>query len=61
MVGVGFLQKLWAKPFLEDVWPFFDPMIKVCSRTASVEAKWGPRGELFFFLIQKELGDGAGQ
>ena len=59
MVGVGFIQRLWAQPFWEDVWPFLDPMFNVCSRTTSVErnapGKEGSHGELFFFLIQKEL------
>ena len=27
----------------------------------NVPGKYGPHGELFFFLIQKEPGDGAGQ
>ena len=35
-----------------------DPMESVCSRTASTDwnmpGKYGPHGELFFFLIQKE-------
>ena len=57
--GVGFLQSLWEKPIWEGVWPYLDPMDSVCSRTASVgwtvPGKYGPHGELFFFLIQKEL------
>ena len=39
-------------------WPCLDSMDSVCSRTASVEwngpGKYGPHGELFFFLIQKK-------
>ena len=42
----------------EGVWPYLDPMDGVCLRTASMEwnvpGKYGPHGELFFFLIQKE-------
>ena len=42
----------------EGVWPYLNPMDSVCLRTASVEwnvpGKYGPHGELFFFLIEKE-------
>ena len=38
--------------------PTLDPIDSVCLRTASMEwnvpGKYGPHGELFFFLIQKE-------
>ena len=37
------------------IWPYVDLMDSVCLRTASI--KWnmyGPHGELFFFLIQKQ-------
>ena len=58
MAGVGLLQSLWEKPIWEGVWPYLDPMDSVCLRTASMEwnvsGKYGPHGELFFFLIQKE-------
>ena len=58
MAGVGFLQSLWEKPIWEGVWPHLDPMDSVCLRTSSMEwnvpGKYGPHGELFFFLIQKE-------
>ena len=58
MAGVGFLHSLWEKPTWEGVWPYLDPMVSVCLRTASMEwnvpGKCGPHGELFFFLIQKE-------
>ena len=58
MAGVGFLQSLWGTPIWEDVWPYLDPVNSVCLRTASmgwnVPGKYGPHGELFFFLIQKE-------
>ena len=41
----------------EGVWPYLDPMDSVCLRTPSMElnvpGKYGPHGELFFFLIQK--------
>ena len=46
-----FLQSLWEKP----IW---DAMDTVCLRTASMEwnvlDKYGPHGELLFFLIQKK-------
>ena len=58
MAGVGFLQSLWEKPIWDEVWPYSDPMDSVCLRTASMEwnvpGKYGPHGELFFFLTQKE-------
>ena len=44
----------------EGVSPYLDPMdsVPVCLRTASMEwnvpGKYGPHGELFFFLIKKE-------
>ena len=54
----GFFQSLWVKPIWEGVWPYLDPMENVCLRTASMDwivpGKYGPHGELFFFLIQKE-------
>ena len=52
MAVVGFLQNFVGKADLGG------PMDSVCLRTASVEwnvpGKYGPHGELFFFLIQKE-------
>ena len=58
MAGVGFLQSLWEKPTWEGVWSYLDPMDFVCLRTAAMEwnvpGGYGPHGELFFFLIQKE-------
>ena len=58
MAGVGFLQNVWEKSIWEVVWPHLDPMDSVCLRTASMEwnvaGKYGPHGELFFFLIQRE-------
>ena len=48
----------WLSPHLGG--PHLDPMDSVCLRTASMErnvpGKYGPHGELFFFLIQKERG-----
>ena len=42
----------------EGVWPHLDPMDSVCLRIASMEwnvlGKYGPHGELFFFLTRKE-------
>ena len=59
MAGVGFLHRLCEKPIWQGVWPYLDPMDGVCLRTASVEwnvsGKYGPHGELFFFLIQKDF------
>ena len=58
MAGVGLLQSLWEKLIRKGIWPYLDPMDSVCLRTAStvrnVPGKYGPPGELFFFLIQKE-------
>ena len=43
----------------EGVWPYLDSMESACSRTASMEwtvsGKYGPHGELFFFLFEKEM------
>ena len=58
MAGVGVLQSLWGSPIWEGVWPYLDPTDCVCLRTASmawnVPGKYGPHGELFFFLIQNK-------
>ena len=52
------VPELWSKPLWEKVWPYLDPWDGVRQRTASshwnVPGKYGPHGELFFFLIQKE-------
>ena len=65
MVCAGFLRRPWEKPIWEGAWPYLDPWDSVCLRTASVErnvpAKYGPHGELFFFLIDKELATMRGQ
>ena len=57
MACTGFLYSLWEKPIWEGVCPYPD-LGPVCLRTASVEwnvpGKYGPHGELFFFLIHKE-------
>ena len=57
-VSTEILQKMWERPFWEGVWPYFDPWDSVRLCTASVEwnvpGKFGPHGELFFFLIKKE-------
>ena len=48
----------WGKLLWESVWPYRDPWDDVRLRTASthwnVPGKYGPQGELCFFLIQKE-------
>ena len=58
MAVVGFLQILWEKPIWEDVWPPLDQMDSVRLRTASTlwydPKKYGPHGELIFFLMKKE-------
>ena len=64
MEGAFFNGRCWlpstfvGEADLEGVWPYLDPMDSVCLRTASMEwnvpGKYGPHGELFFFLIQKE-------
>ena len=52
MAAVGFLRSLLGTR------PHWDPMDSVWLRTASMEwnvqGKYGPHGELFLFLIQKE-------
>ena len=58
MAGDGFLPSLRKKPIWEGVRPYLEAMDSVCLRTASMEwnlpGKYGPHGELFFFLIQEE-------
>ena len=57
-VGTKILQKMWDGPFLEGVWPCLDSWDSVRLRTAStywnIPGKYGPHGELFFFLVKKE-------
>ena len=52
------VPKMWDKPLWESVWPCLDSPDGVRLRTASthwnVLKKYGPRGELFFFLLKKE-------
>ena len=53
-----FLQSVWEKPIWEGVWPYMDPMDSVFTYSIhgmNVLGKYGPHGELFCFLIQKEL------
>ena len=59
MAGGGFLQSLWEKPIWEGVWPYFGSDGQ-CVFTHSIHgvecaSEVWPHGELFFFLIQKEL------
>ena len=58
-MGTNILQKMWEGPFWEGVWPCLDAWDSVRLRTAStcwnVSGMYGPHGELFFFLIKKEL------
>ena len=57
-VGTRILQKMWERPFWEGVWPCLDLWDSVRLRTASTcwdaPGKYGPHGELFFFLTKKE-------
>ena len=52
------VPKMRDKPLWESVWPYLDPWDSVRLRTASthwnVPGKYGPHGELFFFLLKKE-------
>ena len=52
------VPELWRKLLWEKVWPCLDPWDGVRPRTASthwnLSGKYGPHGELFFFLINKE-------
>ena len=54
----GKVPKLWDKLLLDKFCPYLDPWDSVRLRTASthwkVPEKYGPHGELFFFLIKKE-------
>ena len=55
-VGSGLILPLWE----EVLWPFLDAWDSVRLRTAStqwnVPGRYGPHGELFFFLLKKEPG-----
>ena len=52
------LQKMWEGPCWEGIWLFLDPWDVVGLRTSSsvrnVPGRYGPHGELIFFLIKKE-------
>ena len=52
------VPEMWKKPLWERVWRFLDPWDGVRLRTASTHwnapGKYGPHGELFFFLLKKE-------
>ena len=54
----GMVPEMWKKPLWERVWLYLDPWDSVRLRTASthwnVLGKYGPHGELFFFLLKKE-------
>ena len=63
MEGVSCNVWRWLPPKFvgktdEGVWTYLDPMDSVSLRTASMEwnvpVKYGPHGELFFFIFQKE-------
>ena len=49
---------MWEGPFWEGVWPCLDPWDSERLRTASTfwtgPGKYGPHGELLFFLVKKE-------
>ena len=57
-VGTEILQEVWEKPIWEGAWPCLDSWDGVRLRTAftywNVPGKYGPHGELFFFLVKKE-------
>ena len=58
-VGSGPIPDLWSTPLWEEVlWNFLDAWDSVRLRTAStqwnVPGRYGPHGELFFFLWKKE-------
>ena len=50
----GLILLLWE----EVLWPYLDAWNSVCLRTTStqwnVPGRYGPYGELFFFLLKKE-------
>ena len=52
------VPEMWKKPLWEWVWPYLDPWDSVRLRTASTHwnapGKYGPHGELFFFLLKTE-------
>ena len=52
------VPEMWNNPMWEKVWPHLDSWDSVRLRTASTHwnapAKYGPHGELFFFLLKKE-------
>ena len=52
------VPEMWNMPLLESVWPYLDPWDSVRLRTASTRwnapGKYGPHGELFFFLLKKQ-------
>ena len=52
------VPKMWGTPLWEGIWPYLDPWDSVRLRTASthwnVPGKYGPHGELFFFLLKNE-------
>ena len=58
-MGSGLIPDLWRKPLCQEVlWPFLDAWDSVRLRTASTQSnvpeRYGPHGELFFFLLKKE-------
>ena len=54
----GLVPELWGKPLWEKVCTFLDAWDSVRLHTASTQwnipGKYGPHGELLFFLIQKK-------
>ena len=53
--GSGMVPEVWGKPLWEIVWSYLDSWDSVRLRTSSthlnVPKKYGPHGELFFFLL----------
>ena len=56
--GSGLVPKVWRRSCWKGVWLFMDARDSVRLRTASTHwnapGKYGPHGELFFFLLKKE-------
>ena len=56
--GSELVPKVWRRSCWKGVWPFMDAWDSVRLRMASTHwnapGKYGPYGELFFFLLKKE-------
>ena len=58
------VPKVWKKPLLESIRPYLDPWDGGgCAQPSThwnVPKKYGPHGELFFFLCRKRQGSPVG-